>query len=95
MDWGWDTQPPTGGPAANSFVYVYMGRTSDPSLGIPQPFDRLTPEGAGKVVAAAQNYMALCDSLNICKFTAFGLKAADVNRWLNLVTGWRKSRDEH
>ena len=78
----------------NSFTYVYMGRTSDPSLGIPQPFDRLTSEGAGKVVAAAQNYMGLCDSLNICKFTAFGLKAADVNRWLNLVTGWNLSVEE-
>ena len=42
----------------------------------------------GKVVAAVQNLMALCDSLNICKFTAFGLHADDLHRWLNWVTGW-------
>ena len=72
----------------NNFAYVYMGRTSDPTLGIPKPFERLSDEGVGKVVAAVQNLMALCDSLNICKFTAFGLHADDLHRWLNWVTGW-------
>jgi len=72
----------------NSFAYIYMGRTSDPSLNIPKPFERFGTEGVGKLVAAVQNLMALCDSLNICKFTAFGLQADDLHRWLNWVTGW-------
>jgi len=78
----------------NSFAYIYMGRTSDASLNILKPFDRLGTEGAGKLVAAAQNLMALCDSLNICKFTAFGLQADDLHRWLNWVTGWNIQFDE-
>jgi aldehyde:ferredoxin oxidoreductase len=78
----------------NSFAYIYMGRTSDSSLNILKPFDRLGTEGAGKVVAAVQNLMALCDSLNICKFTAFGLQADNLHRWLNWVTGWNISFEE-
>jgi aldehyde:ferredoxin oxidoreductase len=72
----------------NSFAYIYMGRTSDTSLNILKPFDRLSHEGAGRLVAIVQNFMALCDSLNICKFTGFGLQADDLHRWLNWVTGW-------
>jgi len=72
----------------NSFAYIYMGRTFDYTLDIPKPFDRLGTKGAGKIVATLQNYMALCDSLNICKFTAFGLPADTVQRWLKWVTGW-------
>ena len=78
----------------NSFVYVYMGRTSDPSLNILETFDRLSHEGAGKLVAVVQNLMALCDSLNICKFTGFGLHAEDLHRWLNWVTGWSINFEE-
>jgi aldehyde:ferredoxin oxidoreductase len=78
----------------NSFAYIYMGRTSDSSLNILKPFDRLGTEGVGKLVAAVQNLMALCDSLNICKFTAFGLQADDLHRWLNMVTGWNISFEE-
>lgn len=78
----------------NSFAYIYMGRTSDSSLGILKPFDRFSHEGAGKLVAVVQNLMALCDSLNICKFTAFGLQADDLHRWLNWVTGWEIDFEE-
>ena len=78
----------------NSFAYIYMGRTSDVSLNILKSFDRLSHEGTGKLVAVLQNYMALCDSLNICKFTAFGLRADDLHRWLNWVTGWNISFEE-
>jgi len=78
----------------NSFAYIYMGRTSDSSLNILEPFDRLSHEGAGKLVAVVQNFMALCDSLHICKFTAFGLQADDLYRWLNWVTGWNISFEE-
>jgi aldehyde:ferredoxin oxidoreductase len=38
--------------------------------------------------------MALCDSLHICKFTAFGLQAEDLHRWLNWVTGWNINFEE-
>ena len=78
----------------NSFAYVYMARTFDASLKITKIFDRLAHAGTGKLVATLQDYMGLCDSLNICKFTAFGVKADDVHRWLNWVTGWDMSFDE-
>ena len=78
----------TGACHTNSFAYIYMGRTSDSSLNILEPFDRLSHEGTGKLVAVLQNFMALCDSLSLCKFTAFGLQADDLHRWLNWVTGW-------
>ena len=68
--------------------------SKDPSLNIPEPFDRLSSEGKGKFVAVLQNFMALCDSLKICKFAVFGLQAADVHRWLNWVTGWNISFEE-
>jgi aldehyde:ferredoxin oxidoreductase len=72
----------------NSFAYIYMGRTTDASLNILESFDRLGIEGTGKLVAVLQNFMTLCDSLNICKFTASGLQAGDFHRWLNWITGW-------
>lgn len=78
----------------DSCSWVYEGRTKDPSLDIPEPFDRLSSEGKGKFVAVLQNFMALCDSLKICKFAVFGLQAADVHRWLNWVTGWNISFEE-
>jgi aldehyde:ferredoxin oxidoreductase len=78
----------------NSFAYIYMGRTSDVSLNILETFDRLGCEGAGKLVSVLQNFMALCDSLNICKFTGFGLQAGDFHRWLNWITGWNISLEE-
>ena len=78
----------------NSFAYIYMGRTSDASLNILETFDRLSHEGAGKLVAVLQNFMALCDSLTICKFTAFGLQAGDFHRWLNWITGWNMDLEE-
>jgi len=72
----------------DSFAYVYEGRSTDASLGIHEPSDRLGSAGKGKFVATLQHYMALCDSLKICKFAAFGLQASDLHRWLNWVTGW-------
>jgi len=78
----------------NSFAYIYMGRTSDSSLNILEPFDRLNHEGAGRLVAVVQNFMALCDSLHICKFTGFGLQAEDLHRWLNWITGWNINFEE-
>jgi len=78
----------------DSCSWVYEGRTKDPSLNILEPFDRLSSEGKGKFVAVLQNFMALCDSLKICKFSVFGLQAADVHRWLNWVTGWNINFEE-
>ena len=77
----------------NSFAYVYMGRTSDASLNI-DILDRLSHKGTGEFVAVLQNFMALCDSLNICKFTGFGLQAGDFHRWLSWITGWNITFEE-
>ncbi len=78
----------------DSFAYVYEGRATDASLGIYEPSERLGSAGKGKFVATLQNYMALCDSLKICKFAAFGLQASDFHRWLNWVTGWEMDFEE-
>jgi aldehyde:ferredoxin oxidoreductase len=78
----------------DSFAYVYEGRATDPSLGIYEASERLGSTGKGKLVASLQNYMALCDSLKICKFAAFSLQAADLHLWLNLITGWGMSFEE-
>ena len=78
----------------NSFSYIYMGRTTDTSLNILQTFDRLGHEGVGELVAVLQNFMTLCDSLSICKFTAFGLQAGDFHRWLNWITEWNIDFEE-
>ena len=78
----------------DSFSYVYEGRTSDPSLNIPEPLDRLTSDGKGKLVSTLQNLMALCDSLKICKFIVFGLEASNLVRWLNYIMGWDMSFEE-
>ena len=78
----------------DSFSYVYEGRTSDHSLGIEQPVDKLSSSNKAYLVMTLQHLMALCDSLKICKFAVFGIEAADVYRWLNWVTGWGITFDE-
>ena len=78
----------------DSFSYVYESKASDPSLGILEPLDRLASQGKGKFVATLQNFMALCDSLKICKFAVFGIQARDLYRWLNWITGWNISFEE-
>lgn len=62
---------------------------SAPSLGIPEPMPRDTAQGKGAMVASLQNWMALFDSLKLCKFlTMGGLQPEHMVEWANAVTGW-------
>ncbi|MBN1319166.1 MAG: aldehyde ferredoxin oxidoreductase family protein [Anaerolineales bacterium] len=78
--------------------------------GLPQIFERSLPaldfgyqeilprdqaEEKGRLTAMSQNWMALFDSLKMCKFTIFGgVRLADMVEWTNLVTGWDLSTEE-
>jgi len=62
---------------------------SAPGLGIPEPMPRDTAEGKGAMVAKLQNWMAVLDSLKLCKFPVMGgLQPEQMVEWANAVTGW-------
>ncbi len=62
---------------------------SAPSLGIPEPMPRDTAQGKGAMVANLQNWMALMDSLKLCKFSVMGgFQPEHMVEWANAVTGW-------
>jgi aldehyde:ferredoxin oxidoreductase len=62
---------------------------SAPSLGIPEPLPRDTAQGKGAMVATLQNWMAVLDSLKLCKFPVMGgFQPEHMVEWANAVTGW-------
>jgi aldehyde:ferredoxin oxidoreductase len=62
---------------------------SAPSLGIPEPLPRDSAQGKGALVANLQNWMALLDSLKLCKFMVMGgFQPEHMVEWANAVTGW-------
>jgi aldehyde:ferredoxin oxidoreductase len=62
---------------------------SAPGLGIPEPMPRDTAQGKGAMVASLQNWMALMDSLKLCKFSVMGgFQPENMVQWANAVTGW-------
>ncbi len=65
-----------------------------PDLGYEEPMDRFISRGKGEMVARMQNYIALWDSLKLCKFYLRTLLVQDVVDWTNFVTGWNLTVDE-
>jgi aldehyde:ferredoxin oxidoreductase len=62
---------------------------SAPGLGIPEPMPRDTAQGKGAMVASLQNWMAVLDSLKLCKFMVMGgFQPEHMVEWANAVTGW-------
>jgi aldehyde:ferredoxin oxidoreductase len=60
-----------------------------PELGYPEVQDRFGVKGKGVFVAKLQDYMALFDSLKLCKFLVIGnVQPSHIRRWLKCVTGW-------
>ncbi|MFN3622037.1 MAG: aldehyde ferredoxin oxidoreductase family protein, partial [Nitrososphaerales archaeon] len=60
-----------------------------PELGYPEVQDRFAVKGKGVFVAKLQDYMALFDSLKLCKFLVVGnVQPSHIRRWLKDVTGW-------
>lgn len=66
-----------------------------PELGYPEVQDRFAIKGKGEFVAKLQDYMALFDSLKLCKFLVVGnVQPSHIRRWLKDVTGWDLSLEE-
>jgi aldehyde:ferredoxin oxidoreductase len=74
-----------------AFSHSYERICRAPSLGIPEPMPRETAGGKGAMVARLQDFMALFDSLKLCKFLIFGdYQPEQLVEWANAVTGWER-----
>ena len=72
-----------------AFSHPFERILSAPTLGIPEPMPRDTAQGKGAMVASVQNWMALLDSLKLCKFILMGgFQPEHMVEWANAVTGW-------
>ncbi|MGA2989724.1 MAG: aldehyde ferredoxin oxidoreductase family protein [Candidatus Korobacteraceae bacterium] len=65
-----------------------LERNAMPGLGFPKPLDRLAHEGKGRMVAIAQNYAELSNSLKFCSLAMSALDMPILVKWTNCVTGW-------
>ncbi|RXT05675.1 aldehyde ferredoxin oxidoreductase family protein [Ammoniphilus sp. CFH 90114] len=55
--------------------------------GIPEPTDRLKPEGKGELLKIFQDLLAFSDSMNICKFSSFSENADNYAEQYSAMTG--------
>ncbi len=55
--------------------------------GIPQPTDRLQPEGKGALLKTFQDLLSFSDSMNICKFSSFSESAENYAEQYSAMTG--------
>jgi aldehyde:ferredoxin oxidoreductase len=55
--------------------------------GIPEPTDRLKPEGKGELLKIFQDMLAFGDSMNICKFSSFSENAEHYAEQYSTMTG--------
>jgi aldehyde:ferredoxin oxidoreductase len=55
--------------------------------GIPEPTDRLKPEGKGELLKIFQDLFAFSDSMNICKFSSFSENAENYAEQYSAMTG--------
>ena len=59
-----------------------------PELGYPSALDRFTTDGKAEMVVRMQNYMAVVDSLSLCKFDlSCGVTYTHIAETLSAVTG--------
>jgi aldehyde:ferredoxin oxidoreductase len=58
-----------------------------PELGYSDAPDRFSNEGRGEFVKKLQDWMAIFDSLGICKFTMGQIGPSDMAEWIRLVEG--------
>ncbi len=70
------------------FTHVLERNVAAPEIGVPEPLDRFSAEGKGKMTALAQDMMACMDSLKVCKFALFGgVTLTMIADWYSWVTG--------
>lgn len=55
--------------------------------GIPEPTDRLQPEGKGELLKIFQDLLSFSDSMNICKFSSFSENAENYAEQYSTMTG--------
>jgi aldehyde:ferredoxin oxidoreductase len=55
--------------------------------GIPEPTDRLVPEGKGELLKIFQDLLSFSDSMNICKFSSFSENAEHYAEQYSGMTG--------
>ncbi|BAF58675.1 MAG: aldehyde ferredoxin oxidoreductase family protein [Pelotomaculum sp.] len=78
-----------------AFSHIFERNVAMPEIGIHAVEDRFAVEGKGRLVAEAQNLMAVMDSLAACKFLLFGgVGLTELTGWLNRVTGFDYTVEE-
>ncbi|MEW6662507.1 MAG: aldehyde ferredoxin oxidoreductase family protein [Bacillota bacterium] len=71
------------------FTHPYEIAATLPELGLSKPADRFAVNGKGELTVNLQNFMAMCDSLKLCKFAIVGgVTLTHLVEWLNYITGW-------
>lgn len=55
--------------------------------GIPEPTDRLKPEGKGELLKIFQDLLSFTDSMNVCKFSSFAENAENYAEQYSTITG--------
>jgi aldehyde:ferredoxin oxidoreductase len=75
--------------------HIFEARVALVDWGFEGLFPRHSEEDKGKLVALAQNWMSLMDSLKICKFAAIGKTTMhQMTDMLNYITGWNMTFEE-
>jgi aldehyde:ferredoxin oxidoreductase len=62
--------------------------------GIPEPTDRLQPEGKGALLKIFQDLLSFSDSMNICKFSSFSENAENYAEQYSAMTGIPMTADD-
>lgn len=72
------------------FTYSFEKGLGFPELGFPGgEITRFNSENKHILTANSQNWMSLCDSLKLCKFSLFGKVTLSLTtEWINLITNW-------
>lgn len=79
---------PRGACHLQAFSHAYERALKAPDIGIDAPLERFTTAGKANLVIKLQNFMALFDSLCLCKFDIFGgTSLAALADWYSKVTG--------
>jgi aldehyde:ferredoxin oxidoreductase len=77
------------------FAQVFERALPARDLGYDQLLPRHQAEEKGRLVAESQHWMALFDSLKMCKFAIFGGIGLDqMLDWTRMVTGWEITKEE-
>ena len=63
-------------------------------LGVPKKMDPFTTQGKAEMCIWFQNYFAVIDSVEVCKFVSFALTPDDFAAALSASTGWEFTADE-